>query len=78
MIARHSAMKRPTSSVMLSSTRKIVRVPRALASPMSASTRSRSKGWKFLPRISMIEQKLQSNVHPREVSTTSTWRPSIV
>ena len=27
------------------------------------------------PRISMIEQKLQSNVQPREVSTTSTGRP---
>ena len=31
--------------------------------------------WKFRPRISMIEQKLQSNVQPREVSTTSTGRP---
>jgi hypothetical protein len=30
------------------------------------------------PRISMIEQKLQSKVHPREVSTTSIGRPIIV
>jgi hypothetical protein len=30
------------------------------------------------PRISMIEQKLQSNVQPRDVSTTSMGRPIIV
>ena len=42
---------------------------------MSASTRSIDQVWKFRPRISMIEQKLQSNVQPREVSTTSMGRP---
>ena len=52
------------------------RAPRRRA--MSASTRGIGKRWKLRPRISMIEQKLQSNVQPREVSTTSTWRPSIV
>ena len=45
---------------------------------MSAITRWIGKRWKLRPRISMIEQKLQSNVQPREVSTTSTCRPSIV
>ena len=45
---------------------------------MSASTRSIGYGWKLRPRISMIEQKLQSKVQPLEVSTTSTWRPSSV
>ena len=40
---------------------------------MSAITRSTGQVWKFRPRISMIEQKLQSYVQPREVSTTSTW-----
>ena len=61
---------------MLSSTRKIDRAPRARASAMSARTRSKSKVWKLRPRISMIEQKLQSNVQPRDVSMTSTCRPS--
>jgi hypothetical protein len=45
---------------------------------MSASTRSIGYVWKLRPRISMIEQKLQSNVQPLEVSTTSTERPSSV
>ena len=40
MIAWHSASKRCTSSVMLSSTRKIARAPWPRASRMSASTRS--------------------------------------
>ena len=31
--------------------------------------------WKLRPRISMIEQKLQSKVQPREVSITSILRP---
>jgi hypothetical protein len=31
--------------------------------------------WKLRPRISIIEQKLQSKVQPREVSITSTFRP---
>ena len=60
---------------MLSSTMKIARAPRARASAMSASTRSIDQVWKFRPRISMIEQKLQSKVQPREVSTTSIGRP---
>ena len=34
--------------------------------------------WKLRPRISMMEQKLQSYVQPREVSTTSARRPRIV
>ena len=59
-IARQSASKRATFSVMLSSTMKIARAPRARASAMSASTRVKSKVWKLRPRISMIEQKLQS------------------
>jgi hypothetical protein len=33
---------------------------------------------KFLPRMETIEQKLQSKVQPREVSTTSACRPSMV
>ena len=78
MIAWQSASKRLTSSVMLSSTRNSVRAPCALASLMSASTRSKSNVWKLRPRISMIEQKLQSNVQPRDVSMTSTGRPSSV
>ena len=45
---------------MLSSTMKIARAPRARASAMSAMTRSIDQVWKFRPRISMIEQKLQS------------------
>ena len=73
MMAWQSASNRATSSVMLSSTRKIARAPCAFASAMSARTRAKSKVWKLRPRISMIEQKLQSNVQPREVSTTSTW-----
>ena len=36
------------------------RAAAACASAMSASTRVKSKVWKFRPRISMIEQKLQS------------------
>jgi hypothetical protein len=63
---------------MLSSTRNSVRAPCAFASLMSASTRSKSNVWKLRPRISMIEQKLQSNVQPRDVSMTSTGRPSSV
>ena len=39
-IARHSPSNRFTFNVMLSSTMKIARAPRALASAMSASTRS--------------------------------------
>ena len=60
MIARQSASNRATFSVMLSSTMKMARAPRARASAMSASTRSKPKVWKLRPRISMIEQKLQS------------------
>ena len=78
MIAWQSALKRATFSVMLSSTRKIARAPRCCASRMSATTRSIDQVWKLRPRISMIEQKLQSYVQPREVSTMSIWRPSIV
>ena len=74
-IARQSASKRCTSSVMLSSTMKMARAPWARASRMSSSTRAKAKAWKFRPRISMIEQKLQSKVQPREVSITSTGRP---
>ena len=77
-MARHSASRRGTSIVMLSSTRKMDRAPRSRASVMSAMTRSMVKRWKLRPRISMIEQKLQSKVHPREVSTTSMGRPIIV
>ena len=54
------------------------RAARAARRAMSAITRAIGKRWKLRPRISMIEQKLQSNVQPRDVSTTSTWRPSIV
>jgi hypothetical protein len=39
MMARQSASNRSTSSVMLSSTKKIVRAPRARASAMSSITR---------------------------------------
>jgi len=78
MMASHRTLKRSTSSVMLSSTMKMARAPRRRASAMSSMTRGIGKRWKFRPRISMIEQKLQSNVQPREVSTTSIWRPSIV
>ncbi len=77
-MAWQSASKRLTFSVMLSSTRKIARAPRDRASEMSARTREKSNVWKFRPRISMIEQKLQSYVQPRDVSTMSTWRPSSV
>ena len=63
---------------MLSSTMKMARAPRAAHRAMSAITRAIGKRWKLRPRISMIEQKLQSNVQPREVSTTSTARPIIV
>src|SRR5687767_15570263 len=77
-MAWHKALNRTISSVMLSSTKKIARAPRARASPMSAMTWASGNRWKLRPRISMIEQKLQSNVHPRDVSTTSTSRPSIV
>jgi hypothetical protein len=42
---------------------------------MSAMVRSIDHAWKFRPRISTIEQKLQSKVQPREVSTTSIGRP---
>ena len=59
-MARQSASNRATLSVMLSSTMKIARAPRARASAMSASTRVKSNVWKLRPRISMIEQKLQS------------------
>jgi hypothetical protein len=45
---------------------------------MSAITLLEREPMEVPPRISMIEQKLQSNVHPREFSTTSTCRPSIV
>src|SRR6267142_929175 len=65
-------------NAMSSSTMKMARAPRRRASAMSSMTRGIGKRWKFRPRISMIEQKLQSNVQPREVSTTSIWRPSIV
>ena len=78
MMARHSSSNRGTSSVMLSSTKKMARAPRARASAMSSMTRAIGKRWKFRPRISMIEQKLQSNVQPRDVSTTSMGRPIIV
>ena len=44
MIARHSASNRATFSVMLSSTMKIARAPRARASAMSASTRVEAEG----------------------------------
>ena len=75
MIALHNASNRFTLRVMLSSTMKIARAPRARASAMSASTRSCPNVWKLRPRISMIEQKLQSHVHPRDVSTRSICRP---
>ncbi len=78
MIAVQSSSKRGTSSVMLSSTMKRQRAPRADASRMSSMTRSIGNRWKFRPRISMIEQKLQSNVQPRDVSMTSIGRPIIV
>ena len=79
MIARHSASNRATLSVMLSSTRKIARAPRARASrDVGEHALDRPNVWKLRPRISMIEQKLQSYVQPREVSTTSIGRPSIV
>ena len=60
MIARHSASNRFTSSVMLSSTMKMARAPRSRASRMSSITRSIERLKKLRPRISMIEQKLQS------------------
>ena len=74
-IARQSSANRLTFSVMLSSTRKIARAPWSRASRMSARTRSKAYVWKLRPRISMMEQKLQSNVQPRDVSTTSICRP---
>ncbi len=57
---------------------KIARAPCSRASRMSASTRSNPRRWKLRPRIAMIEQKLQSNVHPRDVSTTSIGLPRSV
>ena len=63
---------------MLSSTMKMARAPCSRASRMSAITRSKPRRWKLRPRIAMIEQKLQSNVQPREVSTTSIGLPSSV
>jgi hypothetical protein len=78
MIARQSASNRRTSSTTLSSTMNSERAPRPRASRMSAITRSIGYAKKFRPRISMIEQKLQSNVHPRDVSITSATRPSTV
>ena len=78
MIASHNALNRWMLSVMLSSTRKIARAPRACASECRQSTRRIDHMWKLRPRISMIEQKLQSYVQPRDVSTMSIGRPIIV
>src|SRR5262245_59366794 len=74
MMASHSALNRAMFRVMLSSTRKIARAPRLRASRISAMTRSIGQVWKLRPRISMIEQKLQSSGRLDDVDGPSEQR----
>ena len=64
--------------VMLSSTRKMDARAAVAGIGDVGDHAVDGKRWKLRPRISMIEQKLQSKVQPRDVSTTSTGRPIMV